>query len=113
MSWAAAEFGTIDLGDKRLDQRAILLAERLGAKPTASLPSACNGWAETQAAYRFFAKKRIDWRDLLAPHWECTTKRMAEHSVSSPPVASTPAVSVKWKKSARCRSARSRTREGR
>jgi hypothetical protein len=52
MSWAAEEFKGIDLGDKRLDQRAILLAERLAEKPTASIPGACNGWSETQAAYR-------------------------------------------------------------
>jgi hypothetical protein len=29
MSWAAEKFKGIDLGDKRLDKRAVLLAERL------------------------------------------------------------------------------------
>jgi hypothetical protein len=81
MSWAAEEFKGIDLGDKRLDKRAILLAERLAEKPTASIPGACGGWAETQAAYRFFAQDDMDWRDILAPHWACSEARMREHRV--------------------------------
>lgn len=47
MSWAAEEFQDLDPGDKRRQARAVLLAERLADKPTASLPAACNGWAET------------------------------------------------------------------
>jgi hypothetical protein len=45
-SWAAAEFKDIDLGDKRLNKRAVLLAERFAENPTASIPSACGGRAE-------------------------------------------------------------------
>ena len=33
MGWAKKEFETIDLGDARLERRAVLLAERLGQKP--------------------------------------------------------------------------------
>jgi hypothetical protein len=51
VNWASEEFETLDLGDKRLNARAVLLAQRLSSKPTESLPNACNGWAETQAAY--------------------------------------------------------------
>ena len=32
MGWAQREFETIDLGDPRLNRRAVLLAEQLGAK---------------------------------------------------------------------------------
>jgi hypothetical protein len=81
MSWAAEEFKGIDLGDKRLNQRAVLLAEQLAEKPTASIPQACGGWAETQAAYRFLAQDEMDWRDILAPHWACSQARMREHRV--------------------------------
>jgi hypothetical protein len=38
-SWAAMEFKGIDLGDKRLNRRAILLAEQLSGSPTASISS--------------------------------------------------------------------------
>lgn len=77
MSWAAEEFRDIDLGDKRLDRRAVLLAERLAQKPGASIPEACGGWAETLAAYRFLEREKVEWRDILAPHWQCTQTRMA------------------------------------
>ena len=76
MSWAAEEFKGIDLGDKRLNKRAFLLADRLAAKPTASIPAACGGWAETQAAYRFLAQEDIEWSDILTPHIACTKARM-------------------------------------
>ena len=37
----------------------MLLAERLGQKPGASIPGACENWAETTAAYRFLGRLRI------------------------------------------------------
>ena len=50
MSWAAEEFETLDLGDARLNRRAVLLAERLAQKPGASIPNACQNGSETVAA---------------------------------------------------------------
>ena len=61
MSWAQGEFGTVDLGSERLNDRAVLLAERLAAEPGESIPNACRGWAETQAAYRFLSNDKTDW----------------------------------------------------
>jgi len=81
MNWSEKEFKTIDLGDKRLNKRAFLLAERLSAKPGSSIPAACGGWAETQAAYRFFAQDEVEWSDILKPHMECTRERMQAHEV--------------------------------
>jgi hypothetical protein len=81
MGWADEEFRGIDLGDKRRDSRAIRLVERLAEQPTASIPGACNGWAETQAAYRFLAGEEYDWMDILEPHRQCTRARMAQHPV--------------------------------
>jgi hypothetical protein len=51
MTWAEEEFKTVDLGDKRLNKRLFLLAERLSESPSGSIPGACSGWAETQGAY--------------------------------------------------------------
>lgn len=76
MGWAQTEFGTIDLGDKRLDRRLMLLAERLTDRPTASIPGACKGWAETQAAYRFLSQDDVTWQAILEPHWACSIERM-------------------------------------
>lgn len=55
--------------------------DRFTADPTASVPKACRGWGETMAAYRFFDNDSIDWRALMAPHWQKTQQRMAAHPV--------------------------------
>lgn len=81
MSWAQDEFKTLELGDQRLNTRAVLLAERLSSKPTESIPNACLGWAETQAAYRFLSNPRSDWQALLEPHWASSLERMRQHKV--------------------------------
>jgi len=81
MTWAEEEFKTVDLGDKRLNKRLFLLAERLSESPSGSIPGACSGWAETQGAYRFLAQEGIGWEDVLAPHFACSMKRMAQHRV--------------------------------
>lgn len=82
MSWAADEFHALDLGDRRLNRRTVLLAERLAAQPMASIPAACGGWAETQAAYRLLGNDDIGWEDLLDPHVACTMQRMAAQPVA-------------------------------
>lgn len=79
--WAAQEFKDIDLGDRRLNKRAMLLAERMAAHPSSSIPQACGGWAETQAAYRFLARDDIEWEAMLAPHWKSAEVRMRAHPV--------------------------------
>lgn len=81
MNWAADEFATINLGDKRLDQRAVLLAERLGQKPSANITSGCDGWHETQGAYRFLKQPNVSWEALLQPHWDCARWRMQAYPV--------------------------------
>ena len=84
MSWVQDEFKTLELGDQRLNARAVLLAERLSSKPTESIPNACMGWAETQAAYRFLSNPRTDWQALLEPHWaSCSPETCARRH--SPP----------------------------
>ena len=59
MGWGEEEFKGIDLGDPRLNRRAVLLAERLAQKPSASIPGACESWAETSAAYRFLRNDEV------------------------------------------------------
>lgn len=81
MNWAAEEFKDINLGDRRLNKRTLLLAERLAAHPLASIPQACGGWAETQAAYRFLAQDDLEWEDILTPHWRSAKARMRAHRV--------------------------------
>jgi hypothetical protein len=77
-AWVDEEFETLDLGDPRRDRRAKELVKRFASRPTASIPGACEGWAETIAAYRFLGNEHIDWRDMMQPHWDRTTARMGQ-----------------------------------
>ena len=54
-SWAAQELAGINLGDARLNKPSVPLLDRLADKPTVSIQTACNRWAETRAACRFLA----------------------------------------------------------
>lgn len=78
-AWAADELTAMDLGDARLNARAQTLVERFAAKPAASIPMACDSWAETCAAYRFLGNDEIDWRDIMAPHWAKAQQRMGAY----------------------------------
>ena len=80
-SWAAEEFATVELGDKRLNKRLIKIIDRFSDKPTASIPGACNGWAETQAAYRLLGQEGMSCWDILEPHFACTEARARQHPV--------------------------------
>lgn len=81
MSWAAEEFETLDLGDARLNRRAVLLAERLAQKPGASIPNACQNWSETVAAYRFLSHEDVSWDEVMQAHWQASEQRIGQHPV--------------------------------
>ncbi|WP_340122727.1 IS4/Tn5 family transposase DNA-binding protein, partial [Methylobacter svalbardensis] len=68
MNWANTEFRNLDLGDKRLKNRAIKLIENLAKSPKSSIPESCQGWAETQATYRFYANENVTWDKVLEGH---------------------------------------------
>jgi hypothetical protein len=77
----AAEIEGIDLGDKRLNQRSVQIIEALAAAPEASVNSACDGWNETLAAYRFFNNPAVDPERILQPHVDATKRRIREQPV--------------------------------
>ena len=51
--------------DPRLRSRLQTLLEQLDRHPGCSLPQACQGWAATKAAYRFFAHPQTTVAHLL------------------------------------------------
>jgi hypothetical protein len=79
--WAVEEMKTADLNDKRLNNRLTIVLSQLGAHPTASIPAACGGWAETTAAYRFFDNEKTTFENILQPHIDCTDTRIASQKV--------------------------------
>jgi hypothetical protein len=79
--WAQEEVGAVDLGDQRLDARAAVLLSALGNRPNLSIPAACAGRAEMQAACRFFDNQKVTFDKILAPHVERTLQRISEQEV--------------------------------
>jgi len=84
MSWAAQELKGIDLGDKRLDKRAVLPAE----KPTASIPQACGGWGEPKPPIACLSRRKrtggTSWsRYFKRAHSMCCASRTVPSSMST------------------------------
>ena len=63
--------------DLRLKARFGKLLGQLGDKIGAVLPAACQDWAATKAAYRFFSNPRVNENLILAGHFAATKSRMA------------------------------------
>jgi hypothetical protein len=75
--WVAEEMSAVDLKDKRLNRRLMRILSDLAKHPTASIPAACGGHAETAAAYRFFDNDKATFEDVLRPHVDRTRIRIA------------------------------------
>jgi hypothetical protein len=76
----AAELDGVQLGDSRLNRRSVTVLEALAADPEASINAACDGWAETLAAYRFFNNPAVTPELLLQAHRDVTVRRIRERS---------------------------------
>lgn len=79
--WCLDEFADVELKDARLNRRCGELAAQLATQPGGSINRACEDWADTKAAYRFFDNKKVTPEELLKPHQQRTVKRMTEHSI--------------------------------
>jgi hypothetical protein len=75
------ELEGIHFQDKRLAARSKRVLNALAQNPEASINAACDGWSDTQAAYRFFDNKSVSPEEILKPHSEATVRRVQEHSV--------------------------------
>lgn len=77
-SWAKTEFGSTDLGDKRVNARLVELADDFFKKPLASIPQACGTINKTKGAYRLLSHENATMDNLLANHYESTLSRCAK-----------------------------------
>lgn len=77
--WAVEEFSEVELGDKRLNDRLIRLCDRLSEAPESPINQACQDWAETKAAYRFFKNENVDVDKILSAHCEKTGERVGRY----------------------------------
>lgn len=75
--WVEREIDECEFPDERLKARFGKLLSRLGEKIGSALPAACQDWAATKAAYRFFSNPRVDESIILAGHFAATKARIA------------------------------------
>jgi hypothetical protein len=77
MGWIDEELAACPLPDQRLRQRLQQLLQRFSSGLGESIPFACQDWANTKAAYRFFSNERVTEQDILEGHWQATQQRFA------------------------------------
>lgn len=75
--WVDHELDGGDFPDRRLKERLGKILGDLGRRIGGTLPAACQDWAATKAAYRFFSNPRVDESVILAGHFAATKARFA------------------------------------
>lgn len=74
-AWIDRELAGCEFDDVRLGKRFRSLVERLAAGIGESIPMACQDWAATKAAYRFFSNDRVGDQAILSGHFQATRAR--------------------------------------
>ncbi|MGY4601366.1 hypothetical protein ACVWXL_009112 [Bradyrhizobium sp. GM22.5] len=73
--WTEREIDKTAFKDARLGQRFGELLRQISDGMGGSIPFACQDWANTKAAYRFFANERVEEADILSGHFAATRTR--------------------------------------
>lgn len=81
LPWVEEEMKTVEFQDKRLNARLVQVLNQLSQHPTASIPAACGGHAETAAAYRLFDNEKVTFEQVLQPHIHATRERIASQTL--------------------------------
>jgi hypothetical protein len=75
--WLDRELAGCRFKDVRLAKRFRKLIQQAEGAVGESIPLACQDWANTKAAYRFFANERVSEGDILSSHFDATGERAA------------------------------------
>src|SRR3954462_14361165 len=76
-AWIDREIAGCRFADERLSGRLRALLCRVAGAMGGSIPLACQDWANTKAAYRFFSNDRVSEGEILAGHFIWTRDRAA------------------------------------
>lgn len=76
-AWVERELAAAEFPDERLRARLGQRLGGLGERIGQTLPVACQDWAATKAAYRFFDNPRVDDQTIRAGHFAATAERFA------------------------------------
>jgi hypothetical protein len=75
--WIDEELAGCEFNDVRLNKRFRKLVEQLSGGIGASIPWACQDWANTKAAYRFLSNPQVNEAEILQGHFQATRERLA------------------------------------
>ena len=73
--WAAQQFGTCQLGDRRRTRRLVEFAAQVAAAPDANTPTQAEEWSDLKAAYRLIEEEDVTFDGIVEPHWQQTRRR--------------------------------------
>src|SRR6476661_3872863 len=76
-AWIDHEIAGCRFADERLGRRLRALLVRMAGAMGGSIPLACQDWAATKAAYRFFSNDRVSEGEILGGHFRSTRDRAA------------------------------------
>lgn len=71
-AWASEQFGQVQLGDARLNRRAVQVAAAMAENPAGSIPQQSKRWSQTKGAYRLFDHEQATFDSICQAHWEQT-----------------------------------------
>jgi hypothetical protein len=74
--WINQEMMTLNLGDKRLEERARQIISDFSQHPNGSIPEFSGDWARTRAVYQFMRNPQAEPKQLLAAQRQATLKRI-------------------------------------
>jgi hypothetical protein len=88
-TWAQDEFGTAELGDKRLNERLVLIAQRLVERPGGKLTKVLEFGAEQHGAYRFMENELVSSDEMERARGESCARRLADSAITIVPIDQT------------------------
>jgi hypothetical protein len=79
--WATAQWGEVELGDRRLNRRARRMGAAMAAHPAQSLPQQMGDRASLRGAYGLLNHNKVTLEKLAEPHWNKTRTEAGQHDV--------------------------------
>lgn len=80
-TFAQDTWGAVQLGDQRLNRRAVSMGTAMAANPAASLPGQMRDPAALEGAYRLLNNRFVSLPTLLAPSYQVTRERAGQQAV--------------------------------
>ena len=77
--WHKKEFSTIDIGDERLNKRAIKLIGDLSSQLSAPINQVASEWSAAKAGYNFFDNEKVTPEKIFSTHIVNTINRLANY----------------------------------